>query len=168
MRLGIVVNPDAGLGGKLGFNGSDGRAAEARAAGAEDRAGPRMEQCLLHLGSLLSSSLNRTDVTLTLVGWTGRMGSTWADSVVNQGHVLGDWIGDTPGQTTPNDTNDLVVQLMAAGVDGILYAGVTAQHVTLFMHSKPAVKRLKNGAHRRAGRRENAFRMLRHHAKGSG
>ena len=123
MRLGIVVNPDAGLGGKLGFKGSDGRAAEARAAGAEDRAGPRMEQCLLHLGSLLSSSLNRTDVTLTLVGWTGRMGSTWADSVVNQGHVLGDWIGDTPGQTTPNDTNDLVVQLMAAGVDGILYAG---------------------------------------------
>ena len=60
---------------------------------------------------------------MTLVGWTGRMGSTWADSVVNQGHVLGDWIGDTPGQTTPNDTNDLVVQLMAAGVDGILYAG---------------------------------------------
>ena len=32
MRLGIVVNPDAGLGGKLGFKGSDGRAEEARAA----------------------------------------------------------------------------------------------------------------------------------------
>ena len=29
MRLGIVVNPDAGLGGKLGFKGSDGRAEEA-------------------------------------------------------------------------------------------------------------------------------------------
>ena len=46
MRLGIVVNPDAGLGGKLGFKGSDGRAEEARAAGAEDRAGPRI--CLLY------------------------------------------------------------------------------------------------------------------------
>ena len=54
MRLGIVVNPDAGLGGKLGFKGSDGRAAEARAAGAEDRAGPRMEQCLNHLATLRS------------------------------------------------------------------------------------------------------------------
>ena len=31
MRLGILVNPDAGLGGKLGFKGSDGRAEEARA-----------------------------------------------------------------------------------------------------------------------------------------
>jgi len=38
MRLAVVVNPDAGLGGKLGFKGSDGRAAEARAAGAQDRA----------------------------------------------------------------------------------------------------------------------------------
>ena len=39
MRVGIVVNPDAGLGGRLGFKGSDGRAKEARNAGAQDRAG---------------------------------------------------------------------------------------------------------------------------------
>ena len=38
MRVGVVVNPDAGLGGKLGFKGSDGRAEEASAAGAQDRA----------------------------------------------------------------------------------------------------------------------------------
>ena len=43
MRIGIVVNPDAGLGGRLGFKGSDGRAKEAREAGAVDRAGPRMQ-----------------------------------------------------------------------------------------------------------------------------
>ena len=41
MRIGIVVNPDAGLGGRLGFKGSDGRAKEAREAGAVDRAGPQ-------------------------------------------------------------------------------------------------------------------------------
>tara|TARA_A100001234_G_scaffold43037_1_gene35352 strand:+ start:413 stop:553 length:141 start_codon:yes stop_codon:yes gene_type:complete len=46
MRIAVIVNPDAGLGGRLGFKGSDGRAAEARAAGAEDRAGPRMRICL--------------------------------------------------------------------------------------------------------------------------
>ena len=52
MRLAVVVNPDAGLGGKLGFKGSDGRAAEARAAGAQDRAGPRMRICLEKLAEL--------------------------------------------------------------------------------------------------------------------
>ena len=46
MRIGIVVNPDAGLGGRLGFKGSDGRAKEAREAGAVDRSGPRMQQCV--------------------------------------------------------------------------------------------------------------------------
>ena len=45
-RIGMLVNPDAGLGGKLGFKGSDGRAQEARDAGAEDRSGPRMMQAL--------------------------------------------------------------------------------------------------------------------------
>ena len=57
MRVGIVVNPDAGLGGELGFKGSDGRAKEARETGAQDRAGPRMQQCLNKFESLLISSL---------------------------------------------------------------------------------------------------------------
>ena len=120
MRLGIVVNPDAGLGGKLGFKGSDGRAEEARAAGAEDRAGPRMTQCLNHLCSLLASSLNRTGTTLTLLGWEGRMGSTWAPMAAGVEHA---WSGETPKHTRPEDTAVLVKQLIDAEVDAILYAG---------------------------------------------
>ena len=122
MRLGIVVNPDAGLGGKLGFKGSDGRANEARAAGAEDRAGPRMAQCLSHLSSLVASSLNRTGVHITLVGWDGRMGSTWAESVTSE-WVTHAWTGTTPNPTKAEDTAQLVKELTEAGVDAILYAG---------------------------------------------
>jgi predicted polyphosphate/ATP-dependent NAD kinase len=122
MRLGLVVNPDAGLGGKLGYKGSDGRAQEARAAGAEDRAGPRMAQCLSHLASLADSSLNRTGATITLVGWEGRMGSTWAESMVSE-HVLCEWSGTTPQPTKAEDTAQLVKELVAAGVNAILYAG---------------------------------------------
>lgn len=70
MRIAVVVNPDAGLGGRLGFKGSDGRAAEARAAGAEDRAGPRMKLCLEHLAKL-------SQTPIELLAWDGRMGGDW-------------------------------------------------------------------------------------------
>lgn len=123
MRLGILVNPDAGLGGKLGFKGSDGRAEEARAAGAEDRAGPRMHQCLNHLASMATSSLNRTDVVLELVVWDGRMGGTWLPPQASPPTFILNNIGSTPKTTTPSDTARLVHDFVANGVDAILYAG---------------------------------------------
>ena len=123
MRIGIVVNPDAGLGGKLGFKGSDGRAAEARAAGAEDRAGPRMQQCLTHLQSLTASSLNRNQTSLTFVAWEGRMGSAWIPQVDNSVAVGTEWVGTTPDSTSAEDTSSLVNALLDAEVDALLYAG---------------------------------------------
>ena len=116
MRVGIVVNPDAGLGGRLGFKGSDGRAKEARAAGAEDRAGPRMLQCLNKLESLLISSLNRGKVKPEIYALDGRMGGHWIPNGYNS-------IGDTPDTTSAEDTNNLVKQLIDCDVDVILYAG---------------------------------------------
>lgn len=116
MRVGVVVNPDAGLGGRLGFKGSDGRAKEARAAGAQDRAGPRMLQCLNKLESLLISSLNRGKVKPEIYALDGRMGGHWIPKDYNS-------IGDTPGTTSAEDTNKLVKQLIDCDVDVILYAG---------------------------------------------
>ena len=123
MRIGIVVNPDAGLGGKLGFKGSDGRAAEARAAGAEDRAGPRMLQCLTHLQTLTASSLNRNQTSLTFVAWQGRMGSTWVPEIQSAQTVGTEWVGHTPDSTSAEDTSNLVNALLEAKVDALLYAG---------------------------------------------
>ncbi len=117
MRVGVLVNPDAGLGGRLGFKGSDGRAKEARAAGAEDRAGPRMLQCMTKLQQLLNSGLNRTDAKPQFLTWQGRMGSDW----------LGDFkftnIGKSPSETTAEDTSILVSDLLSSEVDVIIYAG---------------------------------------------
>ena len=121
MRIGIVVNPDAGLGGRLGFKGSDGRAAEARAAGAVDRAGPRMHQTLEALKTLLSSSLNRSNLGLECLGWKGRMGDTWIPMPSEK--MFFTHIGETPADTSVTETSQLVTALIEAGAEAILYAG---------------------------------------------
>ena len=117
MRVGIVVNPDAGLGGRLGFKGSDGRAEEARAAGAQDRSGPRMQQCIDKLRQLLDSSLNRQGKEIEFICWSGRMGSSWL------GQTSATIIGESPQSTSAQDTTSLIEQLIDSKVDLILYAG---------------------------------------------
>lgn len=120
MRLGIIVNPDAGLGGKLGFKGSDGRAKEAREAGASDRSGPRMNEAMNNLSVLLSSSLNRTSIKPTLVCFSGRMGGEW---IPESDSWSLEEIGNTPEETSATDTIKLVDLLLENQVDGIIYAG---------------------------------------------
>ena len=117
MRVGIIVNPDAGLGGKLGFKGSDGRAQEARDAGAIDRAGPRMELCIGKLVELLDSSLNRANVTPEIIALDGRMGGDWLSTIAYHA------IGQTAKTTTAQDTLNLVGKFIEIPVDVILYAG---------------------------------------------
>lgn len=117
MRVGILVNPDAGLGGRLGFKGSDGRAAEAREAGAQDRAGPRMTQCMIKFDELVKSSLNRSNIKPEIYTWSGRMGGDWLSDLDYHS------IGKTPHPTTALNTSDLVHQLIDKEVDVILYAG---------------------------------------------
>lgn len=106
MRLAVVVNPDAGLGGKLGFKGSDGRAAEARAAGAQDRAGPRMKICLEKLAELSREPIE-------ILAWDGRMGGDW---------IPGEYTstGKTPDATDATSTTEFI---KAHSPDLFLYAG---------------------------------------------
>ena len=106
MRLAVVVNPDAGLGGRLGFKGSDGRAAEARAAGAEDRAGPRMLQCLDRLSELAREPIE-------ILAWDGRMGGDWIPGKYTS-------TGKTPEVTDASSTSEFI---KAHSPDLFLYAG---------------------------------------------
>ena len=106
MRLAVVVNPDAGLGGKLGFKGSDGRAAEARAAGAQDRAGPRMRICLEKLAELARGPIE-------ILAWDGRMGGDWIPSEYTS-------TGKTPETTDATSTSEFI---KAHSPDLFLYAG---------------------------------------------
>ncbi|MCS5537451.1 MAG: ATP-NAD kinase family protein [Candidatus Poseidoniaceae archaeon] len=114
MLVGVLVNPDAGLGGRLGFKGSDGRAKEAREAGAEDRAGPRMNICLERLQVLLDQ--RGASVQFLVAG--GRMGADW----IPQG-ISFQASGDYSGETNDEDTAEVVEEFLRQGVDLILYAG---------------------------------------------
>ena len=106
MRIAVIINPDAGLGGRLGFKGSDGRAEEARAAGAEDRAGPRMRQCLEHLTKLAREPLE-------LLAWDGRMGGDWIPGQYTS-------TGITPETTSAISTSQFI---SSHEPDLFLYAG---------------------------------------------
>ena len=120
-RIGIIVNPDAGLGGRLALKGSDGMAEIARSKGAEDRAGPRMYESFEHLFSIIELSLVPWDNVHWLLP-KGRMGDTWIPEKMK---IHGKWtnISDTPEVTTAEDTINVVNSMIEQNVEIILYAG---------------------------------------------
>ena len=120
-RIGIVVNPDAGLGGRLALKGSDGQAELARSKGANDRSGPRMIESLEHLSSIISITPGPwKDIEWWLM--KGRMGDSW---IPNSLEEVGRWniIDETPQKTSADDTTSAVHTLVKHNVEMILYAG---------------------------------------------
>ena len=116
-RIGVLVNPDAGLGGKLGFKGSDGRAEEARLSGAKDRAGPRINETMNYISKMIQSK-KCLDFDLFICG--GKMGFDWIQEIpFSNMKVVGDW----QGKTSAEDTSLAVELLLDENVDLILYAG---------------------------------------------
>ncbi len=120
-RIGIIVNPDAGLGGRLALKGSDGMAEIARSKGATDRAGPRMNEAFEHLISIIELS----SISWENVHWflpEGRMGDSWIPKKMRK---YGEWtnIFDTPETTTAEETINVIHSLIEENVEIILYAG---------------------------------------------
>ena len=116
-RLGVLVNPDAGLGGRVGLKGSDGQAELARSMGAEDRSGPRMTKALGHFISIRRKDLN----DLHWITSEGRMGTDWFPEDVNIGDLS--TTHSSEGETTATHTREAVAAMLEAGIDLLLYAG---------------------------------------------
>ncbi|MED5452183.1 MAG: NAD(+)/NADH kinase [Candidatus Thermoplasmatota archaeon] len=116
VRLGLLVNPDAGLGGRLGLKGSDGQAKLARSMGAEDRSGPRMKAMLEHFSSIHRASFDE-------VSWVtseGRMGTDWLpESEIGSINT----VHSSSGGTSAADTQDAVNALLDSEIDLLVYAG---------------------------------------------
>lgn len=116
--VGLVVNPVAGMGGRVGLHGTDGSAlAEARARGAEPVAPERARRAL--------ARLRETAPRLRVVTACGAMGADLLDDL----HGRGDsgWevvtVPVRAGETDGSDTRAAVGHLLAAGVGLVLFVG---------------------------------------------
>ena len=116
-RLGLIVNPDAGLGGKLGLKGSDGQAEIARSLGASDRSGPRLELFLNHFLNLYRGKFE----DISWITSKGRMGTDWIPLGANIGSIIE--VHESSGDTTFNDTQNAVKDVIKNGIDLLIYAG---------------------------------------------
>jgi len=117
MRVGVVVNPIAGMGGRVGLKGTDGKVAEARERGAEPRAPERARTALDALGE------RRDDVTVVTAA--GEMGAEAARDAGFDPEVVHEYDPDPdgPSATSAADTRAAVRAFVDAGVDIVLFVG---------------------------------------------
>jgi predicted polyphosphate/ATP-dependent NAD kinase len=112
-RLGVIVNPIAGMGGRVGLKGTDGAEvlARARALGAEPLAGAR---CLRALRRLAAEAPCR------VLAAPGGMGGDLAIAAGLQPELLDGW---REGPTSAADTMRAAARMVEAGIDLLLFAG---------------------------------------------
>jgi predicted polyphosphate/ATP-dependent NAD kinase len=113
-KLGLIVNPIAGLGGRVGLKGSDGLDIQARARelGAVPQSLDRAAQALEKLQPLKGE--------IELVTYPAEMGADAARAAGFEPVVIG---SIKSGDTTPADTQQAAKEMQALGVELLLFAG---------------------------------------------
>ncbi|MCY0093794.1 ATP-NAD kinase family protein [Hoeflea ulvae] len=141
MRIGLIVNPVAGLGGAVGLKGTDGpdAVAEALRRGAVAQSGPRVRRAL--------AVLARRCPGTTILAAPGQLGADWtADLDLTVDAVPS---GDSTG--TARDTRQAIAAFGAA--DLVLFAGGdgTARDVAACMPEGAAMLGIPSGVKMHSG-----------------
>ena len=115
-RLGLIINPMAGIGGSVALKGSDGTGivAEARKRGAELRAPDRAIRAL----RVIYEGIEPSKVVLTT--YPGPMGEDLARQCGFSPEVIGEI---NPELTTAEDTESAATEMSTMGLDMILFVG---------------------------------------------
>ncbi|MFB6282315.1 MAG: ATP-NAD kinase family protein [Halobacteria archaeon] len=119
-NVGFVVNPIAGMGGRVGLKGTDGKLDEALDKGAEPRA---TERAIQTLGALKQRGLE-------LYTYGDVMGENACIEAGVEYHVVGKPDGDTRDgsqlgirQTSAEDTRDSIQRFLEEGIDLLMFVG---------------------------------------------
>lgn len=113
-KLGVIVNPVAGMGGRVGLKGSDGSAVLAKsiALGAKPESPNRAIEAL--------KVISRISDQIEVITYPNEMGETEARAAGLAPTVIG---SIESGNTTPEDTLNAAQQLRERNVDLLLFAG---------------------------------------------
>lgn len=113
-KLGLIINPIAGMGGKVGLKGTDGPEILARAIdlGAVPQAQERAQEALRQIITI--------QTPLNILTFPGTMGELAVRSAGLTPSLLSDEI---IGQTLPEDTKRAAALMQQAGVDLLLFVG---------------------------------------------
>jgi len=132
MKLGFIVNPIAGMGGKVGLKGTDNVLKEAEERGAEPVAPERAQEFLTRL------KRNTTDESIEILTCPGIMGKIEAEAAGFPVQVLPMKIGE---QTSAEDTKTAARLLASVHADLIVFVGGdgTAKDIFDAMQSVEAV-----------------------------
>ncbi len=118
MRIGLLVNPIAGMGGRVGLKGTDGVVEEAIRRGALPSANAKARAMLCALRRRLVETEPRVEIR-----WLTCAGAMGADDLRAAG-FQGFEVTYTPeGPPTRRDTEAAVAQFLARGVDLLLFCG---------------------------------------------
>jgi len=110
-RIGLIVNPVAGMGGSVGLKGTDGNVEEARLRGAVPHA---MDRAMIALALLAKSP------DLAFVTCSGAMGE---DALKGAGITRYQVLYHYSGESSSADTKKAVRTFLEAGVDLLLFCG---------------------------------------------
>ena len=110
-RLGLLINPLAGLGGSVGLKGSDGVAQEALNKGAEPKAHLRMQQAL----EVILPFKDR----IIIVTASAQMGQSLADEMGFNTEI----IYQSASLTSQQDTQAVASAMLSQSLDLLLFAG---------------------------------------------
>ncbi len=113
-KLGLIVNPIAGMGGRVGLKGSDGEEIlrQARQLGATPTAPGRALKTLLALASLSDP--------IEVITYPAEMGAMEARQAGFEPRVIGQI---RPDRTTAEDTRRAAAEMAVLGVNLLLFAG---------------------------------------------